>query len=266
MDYIEPELREQQGEIEAARKGELPKLIDLDDLRGDLHVHTDATDGHATIEEMARAAVERGYEYLAISDHTVAARVAHGLDAKKMRTHLAAIEKVNGKLDGVRLLKAAEVDILEDGALDLPDQVLADLDLVVGAIHSHFNLPRKKQMKRLLRAMDHPRFHILAHPTGRLIDKREPYDVDVEALIDAAAERGCFVELNAQPTRMDLSDVYCRVAAQRGVKVAIDSDAHSTDQLDYVRIGVGCARRGWLEAADVLNALPWKKLEKLLRR
>ncbi len=266
MKYVEPELREQRGEIEAARKGKLPELVELGDLRGDLHVHTRASDGHASLEEMARAAAERGYEYLAISDHTAAARIANGLDAKKMRRHLTAIEKRNAKLRGLRLLKAAEVDILEDGALDLPDEVLAELDLAVCAIHSHFNLSRAKQMSRILRAMDHPRFHILAHPTGRLIGKREPYDVDVDALIEAAAERGCFLELNAQPLRVDLTDVYCRAAAEHGVKLAINSDAHDIAQLDYVRLGIGCARRGWLQAGDVLNTLPWKKIEKLLRR
>ena len=266
MTYIEPELREQRGEIEAALQRKLPHLVELEDLRGDLHTHTSATDGRSTLEEMARAAQQRGYEYLAISDHTAAARVAKGLDAGKMRRHLAAIEKLNGKLRGLRLLKAAEVDILEDGRLDLPDELLAELDVAVGAIHSHFDLPRRKQMDRIRRAMDHPRFHILAHPTGRLIARRDPIDVDVEALIAAAAERGCFLEINAQPERMDLTDIHSRGAAQSGVKLAIGSDAHGTEQLDYLRLGVASARRAWLEAGDVLNALPWTKLEKLLRR
>jgi DNA polymerase (family 10) len=266
MTYIEPELREQRGEIEAARKGKLPRLVELGDLRGDLHTHTVATDGRSTIEEMACEAQRRGYEYLAISDHTAAARVAKGLDAKKMRRHLAAIEKANAKLRGLRLLKAAEVDILADGSLDLPDDLLAELDVVIGAVHSHFDLPRDKQMTRLLRAMDHPRFHILAHPTGRLIGRRDPCDIDIDGLVAAAAERGCFLELNAQPERLDLSDVHARVAAEGGVKLAISTDAHSAAQLDYLRLGVGIARRAWLEKSDVLNALPWTKLEKLLLR
>jgi DNA polymerase (family 10) len=163
-------------------------------------------------------------------------------------------------------LKGAEVDILEDGSLDLPDEVLAELDVCVGAVHSHFGLSRAKQTERILRAMDHPRFHVLAHPTGRLLGKREPYDVDVERLIAGAAERGCFLELNAQPLRMDLADVHLRAAKEAGVRIAIASDAHAADHFDYVRIGVGYARRGWLEAADVLNTRPWPALAKLLAR
>lgn len=265
LPYIEPELREDRGELEAARLGRLPKLVEPRDIRGDLHVHTRATDGHATIEEMAEAARGRGYAYLAIADHTQAARVAGGLEPKAMRRHLARIEKANGRLRGFRLLKAAEVDILEDGSLDLPKSVLAELDLVVGAVHSAFGLSRAKQTERLLRAMDDPRFHVLAHPTGRLLGEREPYDVDLERLIEAAAERGCFLELNAQPRRMDLADVWCKAAKEAGVRIAISTDAHDVEQLDLMRIGVGYARRGWLEADDVLNTRGWGEIEKLLR-
>lgn len=265
LPYIEPELREDRGELEAARLGRLPKLVEPRDIRGDLHVHTRATDGHATIEEMAEAARGRGYAYLAIADHTQAARVAGGLEPKAMRRHLARIEKANGRLRGFRLLKAAEVDILEDGSLDLPKSVLAELDLVVGAVHSAFGLSRAKQTERLLRAMDDPRFHVLAHPTGRLLGEREPYDVDLERLIEAAAERGCFLELNAQPRRMDLADVWCKAAKEAGVRIAISTDAHDVEQLDLMRIGVGYARRGWLEADDVLNTRSWGEIEKLLR-
>ena len=266
LPYIEPELREDQGEIEAARRRRLPRLVELADLRGDLHVHTRASDGRASPEEMAIAARERGYEYLAIADHTAAARIARGLDARRMRRHLARIEKLAAGLRGIRLLRAAEVDILEDGSLDLPDEVLRELDLVVGAVHSHFGLARARQTERILRAMDHPRFHVLAHPTGRLLGEREAYAVDLERLVLGAAERGCFLELNAQPQRMDLTDVACRAAKQAGVKVAISTDAHAAEQLDFMRLGVGQARRGWLEADDVLNTRSWRELEKLLAR
>jgi DNA polymerase (family 10) len=266
LPYIEPELREDRGEIEAARRGRLPRLIELDDIRGDLHAHTKATDGHASIEEMGEAARKLGYAYLAISDHTQAARVAGGLDTKSMRRHLGRIEKANAKLRRIRLLKSAEVDILENGSLDLPKAILRELDLVVCAVHSAFGLSRKRQTERILRAMDDVHFHVLAHPTGRLLGRREPYDVDLERLIEAAAERGCFLELNAQPERMDLPDAWCKAAKEAGVKLAISTDAHSTDQLDAMRLGVGYARRGWLEAEDVLNTRDWPELEKLLRR
>jgi DNA polymerase (family 10) len=266
LPYIEPELREDRGELEAARRKRLPDLIQLEDIRGDLHAHTTASDGHASIEKMAAAARKLGYAYLAISDHTQAARVARGLTAQAMRRHLTRVEKANGRLRGIRLLKSAEVDILEDGSLDLPAEILRELDLVVCAVHSAFGLSRKKQTERILRAMDDPHFHVLAHPTGRLLGRREPYEVDLERLIEAAAERGCFLELNAQPERMDLPDVWCKAAREAGVKLAISTDAHSTDQLDTMRLGVGYARRGWLEPDDVLNTRSWPELEKLLRR
>lgn len=266
LPYIEPELREDHGEIDAARHDRLPDLIELDDIRGDLHCHTSASDGRATIEEMAVAARDLGYAYLAISDHTQAARIAGGLAPKEMRRHLARIQKAGEKLKGIRLLKSAEVDILEDGRLDLPDGLLSELDLVVCSVHSAFGLSRQKQTERILRAMDNPHFHVLAHPTGRLLGKREAYDVDLEKVIAAAAERGCSLELNAQPQRMDLGDVWCKAAKDAGVKLAVSTDAHSTDQLDYMRLGVGHARRGWLEKDDVLNTRSWPALAKLLRR
>jgi len=264
--YIEPELREDRGELEAARHGRLPGLIELQHIRGDLHAHTKASDGRASIEEMAEAARKLGYAYLAIGDHTQAARIAGGLDVKAMGRHLEHIEKANARLRDIRLLKAAEVDILKDGSLDLPEEILRELDLTVCAVHSAFGLPRKKQTERILRAMDNAHFHVLAHPTGRRLGQREPYAVDVEQLIEAAAERGCFLELNAQPERMDLPDVWCKAAKEAGVKLSISTDAHSTDQLDYMRLGVGHARRGWIEAEDVLNTKSWSELERLLRR
>jgi len=264
--FIPPELREDRGEIEAARRRSLPVLVDLEDVRGDLHAHTTATDGRSSLEDMAQAARERGYDYLAVTDHTRAARVAGGLDARAMRRHLGRIEQLGARLRGIRLLRGAEVDVLEDGSLDLPDGLLAELDVVVCAVHSGFQLSRAKQTERILRAMDHPRFQILAHPTGRLLGEREPYAVDLERIVAGAAERGCFLELNAQPRRMDLPDVWLKAALEAGVRIAISTDAHSSRQLELMRLGVGYARRGWLTASAVLNTRRWSELEKLLRR
>lgn len=264
--YIEPEMREDRGEIELAAKGRLPKLVTLDDIRGDLHCHTDLTDGRNTLEEMAAAAGERGYEYLAVTDHTKHVTVAHGLDKAGMMTAIRRIDRLNTKLDGITILKSAEVDILEDGRLDLPDSVLRELDLVVCAVHYKFNLPEKKQTARILRALDNRHCNILAHPSGRLINVREPYEVDIQTIMNAARERGCFLELNAQPARLDLTDVHCKMAKDMGLKVAISTDAHNTAQFDYMRFGIGQARRGWLEARDVLNTRGLVELKKLLRR
>lgn len=264
--YIEPEMREDRGEIELAAKGRLPKLVTLDDIRGDLHCHTDLTDGRNTLEEMAAAAGERGYEYLAVTDHTKHVTVAHGLDKAGMMTAIRRIDRLNTKLDGITILKSAEVDILEDGRLDLPDSVLRELDLVVCAVHYKFNLPEKKQTARILRALDNRHCNILAHPSGRLINVREPYEVDIQTIMNAARERGCFLELNAQPARLDLTDIHCKMAKDMGLKVAISTDAHNTAQFDYMRFGIGQARRGWLEARDVLNTRGLVELKKLLRR
>ena len=265
LPFIPPELREDRGEIEAARAGRLPLLVELADLRGDLHAHTKATDGNASIEEMALAAKARGLEYLAITEHSRRLTVAHGLSAQQLSRQIEDIDQLNIELRGITLLKGIEVDILEDGSLDLPDSVLARLDLVIGAVHSKFDLPRNKQTERILRAMDHPHFTILAHPGGRLIDRREPYDVDMQRIIRKAMERGCYLELNAHPERLDLLDTQCKMAKEAGVLVAIDSDAHSTLDFDNLRFGVGQARRGWLEKRDVLNTRSLKDLKSLLK-
>jgi len=262
LPYIEPELREDRGEIESAGKGKLPKLLGVDDLRGDLHAHTQRTDGHASLEEMAEAAKELGYEYLAITEHSKKVTVAHGLHADELRKHLKAIERLNDKLDGIVLLKGIEVDILDDGSLDLDDEVLAELDLTVCSVHSKFNLSRDKQTERIIRAMDNPHFRILGHPSGRLINERPPYEVDMERVIRAAADRGRFLECNAHPDRLDLTDTWLKLAKDLGVKVAISTDAHSTEGLNYMRFGVWQARRGWLEADDVLNT---RSLSQLLQ-
>lgn len=266
LPFIAPELREDRGEIEAAKAGRLPKLIELDDIRGDLHSHTKATDGHYTIEEMARGAEARGYAYLAISDHTKHVTIAHGLDARSLGKQVAEIDRINAKLKSIRILKSAEVDILADGTLDLPDSILQELDFVVAALHYKFNLDARAQTERLIRAMDNPNVNILAHPTGRLIGEREPCALDMERLMKAALERGCFLEVNAQPERLDLNDIHCRMAKEIGLKVAISTDAHSVDSLDLMRFGIDQARRGWLEADDVINTRSWQDLKRLLQR
>ncbi len=266
LPWIAPELRENRGEIEAAAAGRLPRLVELKDLRGDLHAHTKGTDGRHTLEEMADAARARGFEYLAITEHSRRLTVAKGLDPERLRRQIAEIERLNEKLDGITLLKGIEVDILEDGSLDLPDSVLKELDLVVGAVHSRFDLPKKKQTERILRAMGNPYFTILAHPSGRLIGKREAYDVDMLAIIRFARQRGCYLELNVHPDRLDLLDIHCRMAKDEGVKIVISSDAHRLQDFDNLRYGVGQARRGWLEKQDVLNTLPLSKLQAALAR
>ena len=266
LPWIAPELRENRGEIEAARAGKLPRLVERADLRGDLHAHTKATDGHNTLREMAEAAKAFGLEYLAITEHSRRLTVARGLDPQRLRRQINEIDRLNEKLDGITLLKGIEVDILEDGALDLPDEVLSELDLVVGAVHSKFNLPRAKQTERILRAMDHPHFTILAHPSGRLLDARAPYDVDMLKIIRQARGRGCFLELNAHPERLDLLDVHCQMAKDEGVLVAVSTDAHGVQDFNNLIYGVGQARRGWLGKEDVLNTRPLKLLLPLLRR
>ncbi len=264
LPFIEPELREDRGEIEAARGHRLPRLVRLADLRGDLHSHTKASDGNDTLQAMAEAARARGWQYLAVTEHSKRLALARGLDADRLARQIDQIDKLNASLEGMVLLKGIEVDILEDGKLDLPDAVLKRLDLVVGAIHHRFDLPRDRQTDRLLRAMDQPCFTILAHPTGRLIDERPPCDIDLQRVIRHARGRGCFLELNAQPERLDLTDLACRMARDEGVLVSINSDAHSTLGLDDVRLGIGQARRGWLRARDVLNTRPREELRALL--
>ena len=266
LPWIPPELRENRGEFDAALAGRLPRLVEVADLKGDLHAHTKATDGQNSLKEMAAAARDRGLEYLAITEHSRRLAMAKGLDSKRLREQLEEIDRLNDTAIGITLLKGIEVDILEDGSLDLPDDDLSRLDLVIGAVHSHFRLSRQKQTERILRAMDHPYFTILAHPSGRLIDERAPYDVDMPRVIRHARERGCFLEVNAHPIRLDLVDTDCQLAKEAGVMVSINSDAHSTLDFGNLRYGVGQARRGWIEAREVLNARPLHELRPLLMR
>lgn len=264
--YIPPELRENRGEIAIAKSGKLPQLIAREDLRGDLHVHTKATDGHHSLREMALAGLSQGFEYLAITEHSQRLTVAHGLDTARLLAQCEAIDALNQELQGITLLKSIEVDILEDGSLDLPDSALARLDLVVAAVHSNFNLSRAKQTERIVRAMQHPHFTLLAHPTGRLLQRREPYDVDMLRIIREARQRGCFLELNAHPERLDLLDTHCQLAKEEGVLISINSDAHSIYDFANLRFGIGQARRGWLEKHDVLNTRPLTELRSLINR
>lgn len=267
LKVMPPELREDWGEIEAAMKDHLPKLITLDDLRGDLHMHTTWSDGAASIAEMADAAAQSGYEYIAITDHTASARIANGLDVARLEEKIAELEAIRAQRGRrkPRLLLGAEVDILSDGRLDYPDEVLARLDVVVASLHSAFRQSRNRMTGRLLDAIANPYVHIIGHPTTRLIGSRDPVDFDFERIVQAAAEAGVALEINGSPSRLDLSDQMARTAQEAGVRLAIDSDAHSTTQLANVRYGVFQARRGWITAASVVNTWPWARFSQWLK-
>ncbi|MFW6100345.1 MAG: DNA polymerase/3'-5' exonuclease PolX [Bacteroidota bacterium] len=264
LSHIEPELRENRGEVEAAQNNTLPNLATIEDIKGDFQSHTKASDGKFTLEEMAEGAHKMGYEYFAITDHSKRVTMAHGLDEKRLAQHIDAVDQLNENLQHLKILKSIEVDILEDGSLDLSDEILKKLDIVVVAIHYNMNLSREKQTNRVLKAMESPYFHIMAHPTGRIIGKREGYELDMEKILDAAAKKGCFMEINAAPDRLDLSDIYARMAKDKGVKLAISTDAHNLDNLDYMRFGVNQARRAWLEPKDVINTYSWEELKKMI--
>ncbi len=265
LPWIPPELREDRGEVEAAREDRLPKMIELRDLRGDLQMHSTYSDGRNSLEEMVTTCRERGYEYLAITDHSPALAMTGVKEADFARQY-EEIEVLQKKYDGLRILKSAEVDILGDGSLDLSDETLDRMDVVVISVHSQFNLTRAEMTRRITRAMQHPRAHILAHPTGRLINRREPYPVDVEELVKVASDYGVMLELNAQPHRLDLRDFHLQMAREAGVKIVISTDAHRVGELDYMRYGVDQARRGWLEKSDVANTFPLKRFLKLLEK
>ena len=263
LDFIPPELRENCGEIEAAAEHRLPKLIEQSDLRGDLQMHTTASDGRHSIEEMARAARKVGYEYIAITDHSKAVTVANGMDEARTLEHMRAIRAA--KVNGIRLLAGIEVDILKDGRLDLADEVLAQLDTVVASIHSFMSMDRAEITERMLAAIENPCVQIIGHPTGRILLRRDSMAYDMERILDAASRRGVVMECNAAPDRLDLKDAYLRMAKDRGVRVVISTDAHSIKNLELMRYGVQMARRGWIEKKDVLNALPLEKMLAALR-
>ncbi len=264
--FVVPELREHTGEIKAAEQDRLPRLIQLQDIQGDLHAHTTETDGLAGLEEMVQTAQDMGYKYLAITDHSVMVRIANGMDTLRLEKQIETIDALNDRLENFRVLKGVEVDIRADGSLDLPDDVLKKLDVRVCSIHFSHHLSRKKQTERIIKAMENPCFNILGHPTGRLINRRKPYAVDLEKIMAAAKENGCFLELNAQPDRLDLSDEACRLARDMGVKIAVSSDAHDTGGLSYLRLGIDQARRGWLESADVINTSDCHDLLQMMAR
>ena len=264
LPFIPPELREDRGELEAAREGRLPQLIELSDLRGDLHVHSDWSDGRATIQAMALAARERGLEYVCFCDHSRSLGMGKGLEPEQVLEQTEVIRHAQGEVEGIALLTGSEVDILADGRIDLPDEVLARLDFVTASIHSGFSQPEEQIMKRLAAAMENPNIHAIGHPTGRLLGRRDPYHVDVRGLVELAAKTGTILEINAAYHRLDLSATNARLARDHGVRLAINSDAHSPAGYDLLRFGVGEARRGWVEAGDVVNTLPLKELRSLL--
>jgi DNA polymerase (family X) len=265
LDFIPPELRENCGEFEAAEQHSLPKLIEKENLRGTFHCHTLASDGHNTLEEMAEAARELGLKYLGIADHSRSSVQGHGIAAEKLLEQVAAIGKLNKTFDGFRLFAGVECDILRDGSLDFPDEVLSQLDYVVASVHSVFNLSELEMTQRVIRALENPFVTMLAHPTGRLLLKRDPYQIDIPAVLDAAARAGTWVELNAAPKRLDLDWRWWPLAKQKGVKCVINPDAHRTERLQHLWFGIGIARKGWLTKEDVVNCLPLEKIEQALR-
>lgn len=266
MDYIEPEMRENVGEIEFAQKHNLSKLVGYNDIQGDLQAQTNWTDGTDSIEDMANAALKFGLKYIAITDHTKRLAMMGGLDEKRILKQMAEIDKLNKKFRGrIRILKGTECDILKDGSLDLPDEILMKLDIVGVSVHSYFNLSRAEQTERIKRAMANPHVDILFHPTGRLIQKREPYDVDIDEIIAFAKKTGTVLEINASPLRLDLKDEYIRKCVDAGVKMSIDSDAHSAAQFSVLEFGIAQARRGWATRNDIINALPPDKMLKFLK-
>jgi DNA polymerase (family 10) len=270
LEWVPPELRENRGEIEAAEAGKLPDLVKLSHIRGDLHVHTTESDGVNTLEEMARAAMEMGYEYIGVTEHSKGLGIAHGLEEKRLLKHMEAIDRFNERLKkkGVkfRVLKGTEVDIRADGRLDYDGEILEKLDCVVGAVHSGFDMPAQEMTGRIIKGMSTGYINILAHPTGRLIETRKPYEVDMERVIYSAKKYGVFLELNSYPDRLDLNDIHCKLARDIGVLVVISTDAHNTLHLKNIVYGVHTARRGWLSKKDVLNTRPLKELLKFLGR
>ena len=265
MNYIEPEMREDEGEIELARRHMLPKIIGYNDLKGDLQMHTKWSDGSNTIEEMALTAKKLGHEYICITDHTGKLAIANALDEKRILKQKKEIEKVNKKLRGITVLQGTEVNVKDDGTLDMEDKILKNFDVVIGAVHSGFKNPKDKMTKRILRAMENENVDIIAHPTGRLITKRESYEIDLDVVMDAAKKTNTVLEINSYPERMDLKDSHVRAAVKAGVKLVISTDAHNTDQLHFIKLGIGTARRGWAKKEDVINTRSLKDMVRMLK-
>ncbi len=266
MDYIEPELRENRGELQVAREGNLPDLIELGDIRGDLHCHTVASDGRQTIEQMAEAARDRGYEYLAITDHSATHGFGNDVQPDELRRQIELVREADAAIDGIRILAGTETNVLPDGTLDYEDELLAQLDWIVASLHSSFRIDEKEQTERMIRAMEHPLVDVIGHPTGRLIERREPYPLDMPAIFEAAVRTGTFLEINANPDRRDLNELNARAAVEAGVMLTIDSDAHWVKTLANMAYGVATARRAWLTAANVANTRPWDELDAMRKR
>jgi DNA polymerase (family 10) len=266
MQYIPPELRENRGELKAARAHELPELIEVADIKGELHCHTTASDGRQTIEEMARQALANGYEYIAITDHSATHGFGNDVSPEALVEHMAAVRRVNEEIDGITVLAGTEVNILTDGAPDYADELLAQLDWVVGSLHTSFRLSEKEQTERMIAAMKHPLIDVIGHPTGRLIERRNPYPLDIDRVIEAAVETGTFLEINASPHRRDLNEINARKAVEAGVRITIDSDAHGIETLANIRYGVATARRAWMTKENVVNTRPWAEVKAMTKR
>jgi DNA polymerase (family 10) len=266
LELMPPEIREGGEEIERAEKGTLPRLVELPDIKGDLHVHSDWSDGRDSVEDMAKAAKALGYKYLGISDHSAGRGIAHGLDAKRVRKQIAEIKKLNQKISGIHVFSGLEVDIRADGTLDAPDELLEELDVVTAAVHSAINQSQQRMTRRLILALESPHVDVLAHPTSRLLPGREPAAVDMEAVFKAAAKTRTVLEINAMPSRLDLKDIHAYRARELGVKLMINTDAHCTEHLGFMRFGVGVARRGWCQPDDIINTRPLKEVMAYLRK
>ena len=265
LEYIPPEMRENCGEIELAEKNEIPALVTVDDIQGDVHMHTVETDGKCTIEEMATAARDRGYQYMAITDHTKNLAMANGLTDERALQHIKRIREANKKVDGIKIFAGAEVDILTEGDLDLSDEVLAQMDVVIASVHSHFNQEPAQMTERLLKAIANPNTCVIGHATGRLLLRRDAYKFDIDAILKSAAKHRVAMELNSYPDRLDLNDQHLRMAKQRGVKIVINTDSHHTSHMQFIKYGVLQARRAWLTKDDVLNTLPPDKFAKAIK-
>lgn len=266
LQFVPPELREDRGEVEAAKERRIPKLLDPSDIKGDFHIHSKWSDGGNSIEEMVQNAIRKGYEFIAITDHSKSLGVAKGLDEEKLKAQKEEIEKLRKKYSQINIIHGIEVDIKSDGTLDFSNEILSTLDIVIAAIHSGFKQDKETITKRIISAMENPYVHIIAHPSGRLIGEREPYNVDMERVLEYARITGTALEINAFPQRLDLKDVYCKRAKELGIMIAIGTDAHWINQLEYMEFGVWVARRGWLEKENVLNTLSWENIKKILRK
>jgi DNA polymerase (family 10) len=260
MQYIPPELREAQGEIEKAEQGTIPGLVELSHIKGDLHTHTEWSDGHDCIEELARAALDLGYQYIAVTEHSAGRGIAHGLDVDRLREQVSEIKTLNKRLPGIHVLTGIEVDIRADGSLDLPHEILSELDIVIAAVHSAMNQSEEKMTQRVIKSIENPDVDVIAHPTCRLIGEREPVAIDLEAVFRAIARYSKIMEINAMPDRLDLRDIHAFRARELGVKLTIGTDAHSVAQLGLMRFGIGVARRAWCEPQHILNTLPLEEL------